>query len=216
MELQYILFDLDGTLTDPMVGITSSVQYALEKFGIHVKYLKDLIPFIGPPLDDSFQEFYGLSKEDAGKAVEYYRERYSTTGIFENCPYPGVEKLLQELRRKKYLLAVASSKPEYYVKQILDYFNLTEYFDEIVGSEMNGARTNKTEVIEETLKRLGLDHHREQVIMVGDKEHDVLGARKAGLDCVAVSYGYGTEEELAASQPLQIVASAEEILDFFA
>ena len=213
---QYLLFDLDGTLTDPMVGITSSVQYALEKFGIHVKYLKDLIPFIGPPLDDSFQEFYGLSKEDAGKAVEYYRERYSTTGIFENCPYPGVEKLLQELRRKKYLLAVASSKPEYYVKQILDCFNLTEYFDEIVGSEMNGARTNKTEVIEETLKRLGLDHHREQVIMVGDKEHDVLGARKAGLDCVAVSYGYGTEEELAASQPLQIVASAEEILDFFA
>ena len=213
---QYLLFDLDGTLTDPMVGITSSVQYALEKFGIHVKYLKDLIPFIGPPLDDSFQEFYGLSKEDAGKAVEYYRERYSTTGIFENCPYPGVEKLLQELRRKKYLLAVASSKPEYYVKQILDYFNLTEYFDEIVGSEMNGARTNKTEVIEETLKRLGLDHHRERVIMVGDKEHDVLGARKAGLDCVAVSYGYGTEEELAASQPLQIVASAEEILDFFA
>ena len=102
------------------------------------------------------------------------------------------------------------------VKQILDYFNLKEYFDEIVGSEMNGARTNKTEVIEETLKRLGLDHHREQVIMVGDKEHDVLGARKAGLDCVAVSYGYGTEEELAASQPLQIVASAEEILDFFA
>ena len=101
------------------------------------------------------------------------------------------------------------------MKQILDYFNLTEYFDEIVGSEMNGARTNKTEVIEETLKRLGLDHHREQVIMVGDKEHDVLGARKAGLDCVAVSYGYGTEEELVASQPLQIVASAEEILDFF-
>ena len=98
--------------------------------------------------------------------MEYYRERYSTTGIFENRPYPGVEKMLQELRRKKYLLAVASSKPEYYVKQILDYFNLTEYFDEIVGSEMNGARTNKTEVIEETLKRLGLDHHREQVIMV--------------------------------------------------
>ena len=174
---QYLLFDLDGTLTDPMVGITSSVQYALEKFGIHVKYLKDLIPFIGPPLDDSFQEYYGLSKEDPGKAVEYYRERYSTTGIFENRPYPGVEKMLQELRRKKYLLAVASSKPEYYVKQILDYFNLTEYFDEIVGSEMNGARTNKTEVIEETLKRLGLDHHREQVIMVGDKEHDVLGAK---------------------------------------
>ena len=193
-----ILFDLDGTLTESGEGITKCVQYALEKLGRPESDLEKLKVFIGPPLMEQFMKYADLDEATARKAVEYYRERYSTTGIFENCPYPGVEKLLQELRRKKYLLAVASSKPEYYVKQILDYFNLTEYFDEIVGSEMNGARTNKTEVIEETLKRLGLDHHREQVIMVGDKEHDVLGARKAGLDCVAVSYGYGTEEELAA------------------
>lgn len=210
-----ILFDLDGTLTESGEGITKCVQYALEKLGRPESDLEKLKVFIGPPLMEQFMKYADLDEATARKAVEYYRERYSTTGIFENRPYPGVEKMLQELRRKKYLLAVASSKPEYYVKQILDYFNLKEYFDEIVGSEMNGARTNKTEVIEETLKRLGLDHHREQVIMVGDKEHDVLGARKAGLDCVAVSYGYGTEEELAASQPLQIVASAEEILDFF-
>ena len=210
-----ILFDLDGTLTESGEGITKCVQYALEKLGRSESNLEKLKVFIGPPLMEQFMKYADMDEATARKAVEYYRERYSTTGIFENRPYPGVEKMLQELRRKKYLLAVASSKPEYYVKQILDYFNLKEYFDEIVGSEMNGARTNKTEVIEETLKRLGLDHHREQVIMVGDKEHDVLGARKAGLDCVAVSYGYGTEEELVASQPLQIVASAEEILDFF-
>ena len=123
--------------------------------------------------------------------------------------------MLQELKRKKYLLAVASSKPEYYVKQILNHFHLTEYFNEIVGSEMNGSRTNKAEVIEETLARLGLDRHREQVIMIGDKEHDVFGARNAGLDCLAVSYGYGTDEELAAAEPLQTVASPDEILDFF-
>ena len=209
-----ILFDLDGTLTESGEGITKCVQYALEKLGRPELDLEKLKVFIGPPLMEQFMKYADMDEATARKAVEYYRERYSTTGIFENRPYPGVEKMLQELRRKKYLLAVASSKPEYYVKQILDYFNLKEYFDEIVGSEMNGARTNKTEVIEETLKRLGLDHHREQVIMVGDKEHDVLGARKAGLDCVAVSYGYGTEEELAASQPLQIVASAEEILIF--
>ena len=211
-----ILFDLDGTLTESGEGITKCVQYALEKLGKPEENLKKLEVFIGPPLKEQFMQYAGLDKETAVKAVEYYRERYSNVGIFENKPYPGVENMLQELKHKKYILVVASSKPEYYVKQILDYFNLTEYFDEIVGSEMNGARTNKTEVIEETLKRLGLDHHREQVIMVGDKEHDVLGARKAGLDCVAVSYGYGTEEELAASQPLQIVASAEKILDFFA
>ena len=210
-----IIFDLDGTLSDSGEGITKSAQYALSKFGIN-KEPDDLKHFVGPPLKEEFKNAYNFSDEDAAKAVEYYRERYSTTGIFENRPYPWVEKMLQELRRKKYLLAVASSKPEYYVKQILDYFNLTEYFDEIVGSEMNGARTNKTEVIEETLKRLGLDHHREQVIMVGDKEHDVFGARRAGLECIAVSYGYGTEEELKNAHPFKIVNSAEEILDFFA
>lgn len=211
-----ILFDLDGTLTESGEGITKCVQYALEKLGKPEADLKKLEVFIGPPLMEQFMKYAGLDEETARRAVEYYRERYSTTGIFENRPYPGVEEMLQELKRKKYLLAVASSKPEYFVKQILDYFHLTEYFDEIVGSELNGSRTNKTEVIEETLRRLGLDKHREQVIMVGDKEHDVLGARAAGLECVAVSYGYGTEEELTAAQPLQTVSSTEEILDFFA
>ena len=211
-----ILFDLDGTLTESGEGLTKCVQYALEKLGKPESDLKKLEVFIGPPLMEQFMKYAGLDEETARRAVEYYRERYSTTGIFENRPYPGVEEMLQELKRKKYLLAVASSKPEYFVKQILDYFRLTEYFDEIVGSELNGSRTNKTEVIEETLRRLGLDKHREQVIMVGDKEHDVLGARAAGLECVAVSYGYGTEEELTAAQPLQTVSSTEEILDFFA
>ena len=211
-----ILFDLDGTLTESGEGITKCVQYALEKLGKPESDLKKLEVFIGPPLMEQFMKYAGLDEETARRAVEYYRERYSTTGIFENRPYPGVEEMLQELKRKKYLLAVASSKPEYFVKQILDYFHLTDYFDEIVGSELNGSRTNKTEVIEETLRRLGLDKHREQVIMVGDKEHDVLGARAAGLECVAVSYGYGTEEELTAAQPLQTVSSTEEILDFFA
>ena len=211
-----ILFDLDGTLTESGEGITKCVQYALEKLGKPESDLKKLEVFIGPPLMEQFMKYTGLDEETARRAVEYYRERYSTTGIFENRPYPGVEEMLQELKRKKYLLAVASSKPEYFVKQILDYFHLTEYFDEIVGSELNGSRTNKIEVIEETLRRLGLDKHREQVIMVGDKEHDVLGARAAGLECVAVSYGYGTAEELTAAQPLQTVSSTEEILDFFA
>ena len=124
--------------------------------------------------------------------------------------------MLKELKRKKYLLTVTSSKPEYYVKQILDHFQLTGYFDEIVGSEMNGKRTNKAEVIEETLSRLHMSDKRDQVIMIGDKEHDVFGARKAGLKCIAVSYGYGTEEELKNAAPFKTVASTNEILDFFA
>ena len=123
--------------------------------------------------------------------------------------------MLQELKRKGYILAVASSKPEYYVTQILDYFKLSSYFDVGVGSEMNGARTSKSEVIEEALKRINMSDKRNEVLMVGDKEHDVLGARAAGLDCVAVAYGYGTQEELTEANPLKIVDSVDELLHFF-
>ncbi|MDO4679352.1 MAG: HAD-IA family hydrolase [Eubacteriales bacterium] len=210
-----ILFDLDGTLTESGEGITKSVQYALEKLGKPEENLEALKVFVGPPLMEQFMKYADLDEETARRAVEIYRERYSTIGIFENRPYPGVAHMLEELKKKGYLLAVASSKPEYFVKKILAHFDLEKYFDEAVGSEMSGSRTNKTEVIEETLRRLHLENHREQVLMVGDKEHDVLGARKAGLECLAVSYGYGTMEELTEARPLQIAASADEVLDFF-
>lgn len=210
-----ILFDLDGTLTESGEGITKSVQYALEKLGKPEEDLEALKVFVGPPLMEQFMKYADLDEETARRAVEIYRERYSTIGIFENRPYPGVAHMLEELKKKGYLLAVASSKPEYFVKKILAHFDLEKYFDEAVGSEMSGSRTNKTEVIEETLRRLHLENHREQVLMVGDKEHDVLGARKADLECLAVSYGYGTMEELTEARPLQIAASADEVLDFF-
>lgn len=210
-----ILFDMDGTLTESGEGITKCVQYALQKFGIDEPDLKKLEVFVGPPLKEQFMKYAGLNDEEAEKAVEYYRERYETTGIYENRLYPGVEEMLKELKRKGYRLAVASSKPEYYVKKILDYFQLTDYFTEIVGSELNGARTDKTEVIEEALKRMKMDKHREQVVMIGDKEHDILGARKAGLDCIAAAYGYGTEQELASACPLKIAETTEEVIDFF-
>lgn len=211
-----ILFDLDGTLTESGEGITKSVQYALDKLGKPEEDLDALKVFVGPPLMEQFMKYADLDEETARRAVEIYRERYSTIGIFENRPYPGVAHMLEELKKKGYVLAVASSKPEYFVKKILAHFELEEYFEEAVGSEMNGSRTNKTEVIEETLRRLHLENHRDQVLMVGDKEHDILGARKAGVECLAVSYGYGTMEELTEAKPLQIADSAEEVLDFFA
>lgn len=211
-----ILFDLDGTLTESGEGITKSVQYALEKIGKPETELEALKVFVGPPLLEQFMKYAEIDKETAVQAVAFYRERYSTIGIFENKVYPGVARMLEELKGKGYLLAVASSKPEFFVKQILDHFDLTKYFDEIVGSEMNGNRTGKSEVIEETLRRMRFENHREQVLMVGDKEHDVLGARKSGLSCLAVSYGYGTMKELEAAEPLKIAASTEEVLDFFA
>ena len=165
---------------------------------------------------EMFMKYAQIDEETAKQAVEIYRERYSVTGIFENAVYPGIEDMLAQLKNKGYILAVASSKPEVYVRQILDHFGLTQYFTEIGGSEMDGRKTNKTEVIEDVLHRLHMEKHRDQVIMIGDKEHDVYGARKAGLECIAVSFGYGTEEELKQAEPLKIVDSAEEIVNFFA
>ena len=196
-----ILFDLDGTLTESGEGITKSVQYALERIGKPEPDLEKLKVFIGPPLMEMFMQYAQIDEATAKQAVEIYRERYSVTGIFENAVYPGIENMLAQLEKKGY---------------ILDHFGLTRYFTEIGGSELNGRRTNKTEVIEDVLKRLNMDKHRDQVIMVGDKEHDVYGARKAGLECIAVSFGYGTEEELKQAKPLKIVDSAEGIVDFFA
>lgn len=210
-----ILFDLDGTITESGEGITRSVQYALEKIGKPEPDLEKLRVFVGPPLLEQFMKHADLDEETGKQAVAFYRERYNETGIYENRVYPGIPELLGELRRKGYLLAVASSKPEHYVKHILDYFHLTEYFHEIVGSEMNGNRTKKSQVIEEALMRMGLSGHRNQVLMVGDKEHDVFGAREAGIACVAVSYGYGSMEELQNAHPLRIVDSVQELLHFF-
>lgn len=210
-----IFFDLDGTLTESGEGITKSVQYALEKIGKPEEDLEKLKVFVGPPLMEQFMKYAGVDEATGRKAVEFYRERYEVKGIYENHPYESVEEMLQELKRKGYILAVASSKPEYYVTQILDYFKLSSYFDVVVGSEMNGARTSKSEVIEEALKRINMSDKRNEVLMVGDKEHDVLGARAAGLDCVAVAYGYGTQEELTEENPLKIVDSVDELLHFF-
>lgn len=210
-----ILFDLDGTLTESGEGITKSVQYALEKLGRPEPDLDKLRVFVGPPLLEQFMMYADLDEETARQAVTLYRERYSVTGLYENRPYPGVVDMLKELRQKGYILAVSSSKPEHFVQKVLDYFDLTQYFHEIVGSEMNGTRTKKSDVIEETLLRLNMQNRREQVLMVGDKEHDVFGAREAGLECIAVSYGYGTMEELEGSRPLKIVGSTKELLDFF-
>ncbi|HJB29521.1 MAG TPA: HAD family hydrolase [Candidatus Blautia faecavium] len=210
-----ILFDLDGTLTESGEGITKSVQYALEKIGKPEPDREKLRVFVGPPLLEQFMKYADLDEETARQAVTFYRERYSVTGIFENRPYEGIKELLEALENRGYILAVASSKPEYFVEKILDYFDMSRYFKVVVGSEMNGGRTKKADVIQEALKRLHMENHREQVIMVGDKEHDVFGAKQAGVSCVAVSYGYGTMDELVNAEPLQIVNSPAQLLDFF-
>ncbi len=206
---QYLLFDLDGTLTDPMVGITSSVQYALEKFGIYVRYLKELIPFIGPPLSDSFEEFYGFSKEDAEKAVQYYREYYAPKGIFENEVYPYIPEMLASLTEAGFTLLVATSKPTVFAKQILKHFGLSDYFSFVGGSELDGVRKTKAEVIDYVLKMCGVKA--KEAIMIGDRKHDIEGAKTCGVESVGVLYGYGEKEELLKAGADHIVKDVREL-----
>lgn len=212
----YLLFDLDGTLTDPKEGICTCVQYALASFGIEEPDLDKLEPFIGPPLKDSFMEFYNMSEEQAEAAVEKYRERFRDKGIFENSLYDGVPQMLQALNSRGMFLAVASSKPTVFVEQILEHFNIKKYFKVVVGSELDGTRVNKDEIVEEALKQLFGDKpvEKNKVYMIGDRKFDVEGAKAMGVDSVGVTYGYGGMEELREAKADYIVRSVEELQRF--
>jgi len=213
---QYLLFDLDGTLTDPKVGICTCVQYALASFGIDEPDLDKLEPFIGPPLKYSFMKYYQLTEEQAETAVEKYRERFSEIGIFENKLYDGIVPMLIALNSAGLHLAVASSKPQVYVERILQHFNIARYFGVIVGSELDGTRVNKSEIVEEALRRLFGEQpiDRRQVYMIGDRSYDAEGARKAHVESVCVTYGYGSMEELKTAKADYIVRSVEELQNF--
>lgn len=205
-----ILFDLDGTLTDPGIGITNSVSYALEKYGIQVSDRTELYKFIGPPLSESFEVFYGFSPEQAKQAVEYYREYYRDKGIFENLVYDGMEELLKKLKNAGKTLLVATSKPEVFARQILEHFSLAGYFTYIAGSNLDGSRTKKSEVIEYALTSCGIEK-KDTALMVGDREHDVIGAKQAGIDVTGVLFGYGSREELEAAEATYIAETVAEL-----
>lgn len=192
MDASCYLFDLDGTVTDPGMGITNSVMYALRKFGIEETDREKLYRFIGPPLAESFEEFYGFSKLAAVLAVDYYREYYSEKGIFENRLYEGIKELLADLNEQGKRVVLATSKPEVFARKILKHFEIDGYFHFVSGSFLDGGRTNKAEVIAYALEQ----YPEERAVMVGDRKHDVIGARKCGLDCVGVLFGYGSRQEL--------------------
>ena len=189
-----IFFDLDGTLTDSAPGIIHSVQYALKKYGIEAEE-NDLRSFIGPPLVHSFQERFGFDHDKALEAVAYYREYFTAGGMFENSVYPGVEEMLQKLKEEGLMLAVASSKPECFSKQILEHFALTRYFDFIGGAAMDETRTTKVEVLSYALQELQVDPAK--AVMIGDRENDMEAASLLGTESIGVLYGYGSKEELA-------------------
>lgn len=213
---KYILFDLDGTLTDPKLGITTCVQYALQSFGIDEPNLDNLEKFIGPPLVDSFMDFYGFDREKAEAGVVKYRERFADVGLFENEIYPGVEHMLSKLSKIGFRLAVASSKPTVFVERILEHFHIRQYFKVVVGSELNGERSRKEEVIQETLRQLFPDGQikYDEIYMVGDRCFDVDGAKAIHVESIGVTYGYGGIEELKEHKADYIVESVPELEHF--
>ena len=212
---QTILFDLDGTLTDPQEGITGCFQYALSSLGIEEKDRRRLMRVIGPPLLDSFMEFYGLDKRQAKLAVEKYRERFSTIGIFENAVYPGVEEMLATLKGAGKTIALATSKPHVFAHRILEHYHLSSYFDTVVGAELDGRCSYKDEVIEAVFRNLNLNAaNRKDAVMIGDRRQDIEGAKKCGIDSIGVTFGYAAEGELEQAGATYLIDSIQHLTQF--
>lgn len=211
MRYKYIFFDLDGTLTDPQEGITNCVKYALESFGITETDDSKLMRFIGPPLVYSFREYYGFDEEKSLRAVEKYRERFSSVGLFENRVYDGIYDVLQTLTDSAHVLVLATSKPKVFADRIMAKYRLRPYFKLICGSELDGTRNDKDEVIEYALSELGCP--RGKVIMVGDRKHDIIGAKKCGIASCGVRFGYAEEGELEKAGADFIAEDMEDMLN---
>lgn len=198
MKKEHIFFDLDGTLVDSMPGITRSVQYALHRYGIEVEDLNELKPFVGPPLHESFKEFYHFSEEEAWRAIEIFREYYTERGWLESAVFDGVEETLKRLHEVGRKLYVATSKPEHMAKQVLEHYGLSQYFECIGGAIDDNKREKKDEVIAYVMETCGLKET-DSIVMVGDRRHDIAGAHKQALQAVGVLYGYGSREEFEAA-----------------
>lgn len=207
------MFDLDGTLTDPMIGITSSVKYALSYFNIDVEDLRSLCPFIGPPLKTSFKDFYHFTDEQAERAIAKYREYFSRQGIFENTLYKGIDDLLRSLTENEMRIYLATSKPQPFAQQILEYFHLESYFTFVGGSTFDGSRSEKADVIRYVLNNSDI-RTLSDIVMIGDRKYDIEGANANNIDSIGVLYGYGNEEELMGAGANKIVASIDELSSF--
>ena len=205
-----ILFDLDGTIIDPKEGITKGVEFSLGSFGIQVEDRDALTPFIGPPLRDSFKVFYGFSDAQAELAIEKYREYFAPKGVYENVLYDGIVGLFEKLKQEGKVLIIATSKPTVYAEKILKYHNICDYFSFVGGCELDGRRGAKGEVIEYVLESMKITEPR-SAIMIGDREHDVIGAKETGLESIGVCYGYGGLEELTKAGATYIARDIEEL-----
>lgn len=204
----FILFDLDGTLSDPGEGIVNSLTYSLKHFGIEGDP-QVLRKFIGPPLVDSFREFFGFDAEQTAEAIRIYREHFHENGLFQNEIYPGIPELLKDLTESGKTLAIATTKPTVHALQALEYFEIDRYFQRklVVGSYLDGRRTDKGELIATVLEMLG--GNTQDKVMVGDRKFDIIGAKNNGLDVIGVAYGYGDQEELETFAPTAIAPTVD-------
>ena len=214
MHYRSVLFDLDGTLTDPREGITRSVQYALAQLNIHEPDLAALEHFIGPPLLQCFMQTYRLSEERGWQAVNHYRERFKVTGLYENRVFDGIEALLGQLVEQGRTLYIATSKPTVFAQEIARHFGFAQHFKQIYGSELDGTRTDKVELIAHLLREEGLDPA--DCLMIGDRKHDLIGASRNGVHGAGVGYGFGSHAELMAEAPTYYFASLAELRQAFA
>lgn len=215
MNYRYLLFDLDGTLTDPKEGITKSVQYALKKGGYGDYDPDALTSFIGPPLHLQFCAFCGVEEAEGLRLVDVYRERFGTIGLFENAVFDGIVPMLADLKENGRILAVATSKPTFYTTQILDKYGLSPYFDAVVGSNMDGTRTVKCEVIGEVFAQLRItDEEKKECLMIGDRAHDMIGAKECGIDSMGVRFGYSEENELEEAGATYVTETVQTLRDF--
>lgn len=213
---QYLLFDLDGTLTDSADGIIKCVQYAAEKMGAEFKDAEQLRIFVGPPLSESFKKVYGFSEADTQQAIVYYRERFKPIGMFENAVYPGIPEMLKTMKENGKINLIASSKPQEFVETILEHFDIAKYFDIIVGASMDESRNTKEAVIEEALFQLkNTDRYGQysddKCVMIGDRKFDIQGAKYFGLSNIGVSYGFAPEGELEEAGADVIVDTVEQL-----
>lgn len=213
MKKKYVLFDLDGTLTDSQDGILNSIEYMLDFYGIRAESRDCLRPWLGPPLKESLMKYYGFSEEKALEGVDKYREYFDRKGIFENRVYPGVIPLLKTLTGGGHQLYLATSKPETAARKIMEHFGLAPYFTYIGGATLDDSRVRKADVIRYVVDTCGIAEL-SQTVMVGDREHDVYGARENGLETIGVLYGYGTQKELVQAEAAYLAEKTEDILKF--
>ncbi len=208
--MKYLLFDLDGTLTDPFVGITKSVAYGLKSEGIEPPALEQLKPFIGPPLDISYAQYFNMDHDACWRAINKFREYFNDKGKFENEPYEGIKECLETLSQN-YTLFVCTSKPLVFALDIIEHFHLSKYFKAIYGSELDGTRKDKADVISYCLKQENISY--QDCVMIGDRMHDIIGAHKNNIPCIGVLYGYGDIDEFNEYNCDYIVKDLNELVE---